>query len=104
MNKVMFTTINNFTKSINNGDSLVQVYHARKIFLNHNYGQDEHNVVCENLSTYQEIAEKYISEKNHDGNTYYMIGNYQNKGKVLISTRYNKGKKSVKIEILYIFN
>lgn len=105
--------MNKYVKSINNGDSLVRTtlkeYRVSKSHPSRDYyayGEDDYNVPCENIHSYQETAEKYIDLKNNDtdkAEVFWMNGDYKNKAKVLISSRYNSKTKSVYISIIYMY-
>ena len=111
MNEAMFNRMNEYVKSMKNGDSLIRLplarYSLKKISKKHLYGIDGTDVLSLTPCTYQEIAENYIIQKLNDSNLgarFFMTGGYKNKAKVMVSSHYKKKSKQVDITFLYVYD
>lgn len=109
MNDVMFNTISKHVTG--NGGSIgrlpLEKYNLKEIGKSHSWGKDVDNIStvdnCKCLMTYQRLGENYILSKKNKRD-FFLDAKYKNQDKVMISSHYNKRKKSVRVEFLYVYD
>jgi hypothetical protein len=116
MNDVLFNRINMYTKSTQNGDSLIRSLSRMPLGKNrlslidnkYFYGLDgDRALSVDSCNNYQVLAERYITNKLNNpnqGSRFYLDGLFKNKVKVIVSSHYKKKSKLLDITFLYIYD